>query len=40
MSDPSIVSVELLSDNPHLIPVVGELRWREWGHTQQIAKSQ
>jgi GNAT superfamily N-acetyltransferase len=26
-----MVSVELLADHPHLIPVVGEIRWREWG---------
>ena len=32
MSTPSIVSIELLADHPHLIPAVGELRWREWGH--------
>ena len=28
----SIVSVELLADNSHLIPAVGKIRWREWGH--------
>ena len=27
--------VELLADHPNLIPVVGELRWREWGHWEQ-----
>ena len=25
-------SVELLADNPHLIPAIGQIRWREWGH--------
>ena len=29
---PMVTSIELLADNPHLIPAVGELRWREWGH--------
>jgi GNAT superfamily N-acetyltransferase len=24
--------VELLADHPELIPAVGEVRWREWGH--------
>jgi predicted N-acetyltransferase YhbS len=32
MSIPLDVSIELLADHPHLIPAVGELRWREWGH--------
>jgi len=27
-----LVSIGLLADHPHLIPAVGELRWREWGH--------
>jgi RimJ/RimL family protein N-acetyltransferase len=31
MLNREIVSVELLADHPHLIPVVGEMRWREWG---------
>ena len=26
------VTVALLADQPQLIAVVGELRWREWGH--------
>ena len=26
------VSIGLLADHPQLIPAVGELRWREWGH--------
>ena len=26
------VAVALLADQPQLIAVVGELRWREWGH--------
>ena len=38
MSVPSIVSVELLADHPYLIPVVGELRWREWGHPPEPEK--
>lgn len=32
MATSSIVSVELLADNPQLIPTVAEIRWREWGH--------
>ena len=28
----SVVSIELLVDHPHLIPTVGGIRWREWGH--------
>jgi GNAT superfamily N-acetyltransferase len=32
MPTASIVSVELLADHPQLIPAVGEIRWREWGH--------
>lgn len=32
MSTLTSVSVELLVDHPHLVPTVGELRWREWGH--------
>lgn len=27
-----MISIELLADHPHLVPVVGEIRWREWGH--------
>lgn len=26
------MSVELLADNPKLIPAGGQIRWREWGH--------
>ena len=26
------ISVELLADHPHLVPAVGEIRWKEWGH--------
>jgi hypothetical protein len=26
------VSIELLADHLHLVSVVGEMRWREWGH--------
>ena len=25
-------SVELLTEHPSLIPAVGQIRWREWGH--------
>jgi GNAT superfamily N-acetyltransferase len=32
MSTTPLVSVELLADHPHLIPAIGEIRWREWGH--------
>ena len=32
VSTPSILSIELLADHPHLIPAIGEIRWREWGH--------
>lgn len=32
MSTTPIISVELLADNLHLVPTVGEIRWREWGH--------
>ena len=35
MSTSSIVSVELLADNPHLIPMIGEIRWKEWGHAPE-----
>jgi hypothetical protein len=28
---PAIFTTELLADHPHLIPAVGEIRWREWG---------
>ena len=38
MSAPSIVSIELLADHRDLIPVVGELRWREWGHPPEPEK--
>jgi GNAT superfamily N-acetyltransferase len=31
-STPLIISVELLADNLHLAPTIGEIRWREWGH--------
>ena len=29
---PDPVTVQLLADNTHLTPAVGEIRWREWGH--------
>jgi GNAT superfamily N-acetyltransferase len=35
MSTTPIVTVELLADHPHLITVIGELRWREWGHAPE-----
>jgi len=28
-------SVELLADHPGLIPAVGHIRWREWGHAPE-----
>jgi GNAT superfamily N-acetyltransferase len=31
ISQAAVVSVGLLADYPHLIPMVGALRWREWG---------
>ena len=31
-SERSVVTVELLADHPHLVPAVGQIRWREWGH--------
>jgi len=38
MSTSLIVSIELLADHPHLIPAVGEIRWKEWGHPPEPAK--
>jgi GNAT superfamily N-acetyltransferase len=29
---PRSVTIELLADHVGLIPVVGQMRWREWGH--------
>jgi len=29
------VSIELLTDHPQLVPAVGEIRWREWGHAPE-----
>ncbi len=29
---PDRVTIELLADHVGLIPVVGQIRWREWGH--------
>ena len=26
------ISIQVLADHLHLIPAVGELRWKEWGH--------
>ncbi len=31
-TSPGPVTVELLADHPQLIPAMGELCWREWGH--------
>ena len=28
----SIVTTGLLADHPQLVPAVGHIRWREWGH--------
>jgi GNAT superfamily N-acetyltransferase len=30
--NPPVVLVELLANNLHLLPAVGQIRWREWGH--------
>ena len=32
MPDLSVVSIGLLADHPGLIPAVGQIRWKEWGH--------
>jgi GNAT superfamily N-acetyltransferase len=32
MSDMSLITIQLLADNRHLVPAVGEMRWKEWGH--------
>jgi GNAT superfamily N-acetyltransferase len=29
------ISIALLADHPQLIPSVGEIRWREWGHAPE-----
>jgi GNAT superfamily N-acetyltransferase len=29
------ITVELLADHEHLIPTLGELCWREWGHSPE-----
>jgi GNAT superfamily N-acetyltransferase len=34
-TSPGLVTVHLLADNEHLIPAVGEIRWREWGHAPE-----
>ncbi|HKD97795.1 MAG TPA: GNAT family N-acetyltransferase, partial [Micromonosporaceae bacterium] len=26
------VTIDLLAEHPELVPTVGEIRWREWGH--------
>jgi GNAT superfamily N-acetyltransferase len=31
----STISIGLLADHQHLIPAVGEMRWREWGHAPE-----
>ena len=35
MSGSLTFSVELLADHPQLVPAVGEMRWREWGHAPE-----
>lgn len=35
MPDRFAPSVELLADHLHLIPAVGQIRWREWGHAPE-----
>ena len=32
MPEAAPVSIGLLADHPGLIPVVGQIRWKEWGH--------
>jgi len=32
MTSTPIILIELLADNLHLVPAVGEIRWKEWGH--------
>ena len=27
-----MISIEMLADHPHLVPVIGAIRWREWRH--------
>jgi GNAT superfamily N-acetyltransferase len=34
-TDSSGVQIQLLADHPHLIPQVGEIRWKEWGHAPE-----
>jgi len=29
------ISVDLLTNHPHLIPTIGEMRWREWGYAPE-----
>jgi GNAT superfamily N-acetyltransferase len=29
---PESVAIDLLADHARLVPVVGQMRWREWGH--------
>ena len=29
------VAIQLLAENAKLIPAIGELRWREWGHAPE-----
>jgi GNAT superfamily N-acetyltransferase len=38
MSASLTVSIDLLADNPHLIPAIGEIRWKEWGHPPEPEK--
>lgn len=32
---PDPVTIQLLANNAHLIPTIGMLRWREWGHAPE-----
>ena len=33
--NPESITVELLADHERLIPVLGEICWREWGHAPE-----
>ena len=35
MSDTPFISIDLLAHHPHLISMVGEILWREWGHAPE-----
>ena len=34
-NSPGAVTVQLLADNEQLIPAIGEMCWREWGHAPE-----